>query len=398
MSPAPTRSHAQISVLLLTMSTFVIGTAEFVVMGILPDVAADLSISIPKAGWLITAYSLGIAFGGLLFSLIASKFKRKVALVSLMAFFTAANAICAWAPGHETLLVARVVAASGQGAFFGIGAVMAASLVPANRQASAVAMMFTGLTLANVLGVPLGTAVGHWLGWRAPFIAITVLSVVGMIGLAFALPTSHGEEKVDLGSEIVALADRRIWISLASTVLFTMAIFPVFTYVAPLLQNVSGLSSDWIAITLLIVGLGMTLGSYVGGRLSDWSLQSALVGIPVAIAVVSLALRWTTPSFLPGEINWFVWGAVTFAAIATLQVSVMRFGSKAPNLVSTLKIEAFNIGIALGARVGGAALENGYQLLDIPVVAAAIALLALLGVLASTALLKTSPKSGPVTA
>jgi DHA1 family inner membrane transport protein len=380
------------------MSTFVIGTAEFVVMGILPDVAADLSISIPKAGWLITAYSLGIAFGGLLFSLIASKFKRKVALVSLMAFFTAANAICAWAPGHETLLVARVVAASGQGAFFGIGAVMAASLVPANRQASAVAMMFTGLTLANVLGVPLGTAVGHWLGWRAPFIAITVLSVVGMIGLAFALPTSHGEEKVDLGSEIVALADRRIWISLASTVLFTMAIFPVFTYVAPLLQNVSGLSSDWIAITLLIVGLGMTLGSYVGGRLSDWSLQSALVGIPVAIAVVSLALRWTTPSFLPGEINWFVWGAVTFAAIATLQVSVMRFGSKAPNLVSTLKIGAFNIGIALGARVGGAALENGYQLLDIPVVAAAIALLALLGVLASTALLKTSPKSGPVTA
>ena len=397
MSPAPTRSHAQISILLLTMSTFVIGTAEFVVMGILPDVAADLSISIPKAGWLITAYSLGIAFGGLLFSLIASKFKRKVALVSLMAFFTAANAICAWAPGHETLLVARVVAASGQGAFFGIGAVMAASLVPANRQASAVAMMFTGLTLANVLGVPLGTAVGHWLGWRAPFIAITVLSVVGMIGLAFALPTSHGEEKVDLGSEIVALADRRIWISLASTVLFTMAIFPVFTYVAPLLQNVSGLSSDWIAITLLI-GLGMTLGSYVGGRLSDWSLQSALVGIPVAIAVVSLALRWTTPSFLPGEINWFVWGAVTFAAIPTLQVSVMRFGSKAPNLVSTLNIGAFNIGIALGARVGGAALENGYQLLDIPVVAAAIALLALLGVLASTALLKTSPKSGPVTA
>ena len=315
-----------------------------------------------------------------------------------MAFFAAANAICAWAPGYETLLVARVLAASGQGAFFGIGAVMAASLVPANRQASAVAMMFTGLTLANVLGVPLGTAVGHWLGWRAPFIAITVLSVVGMIGLAFALPTSHGEEKVDLGSEIVALADRRIWISLASTVLFTMAIFPVFTYVAPLLQNVSGLSSDWIAITLLIVGLGMTLGSYVGGRLSDWSLQSALVGIPVAIAVVSVALRWTTPSFLPGEINWFVWGAVTFAAIPTLQVSVMRFGSKAPNLVSTLNIGAFNIGIALGARVGGAALENGYQLLDIPVVAAAIALLALLGVLASTALLKTSPKSGPVTA
>ncbi|MDM9628471.1 MFS transporter [Rhizobium sp. S152] len=380
------------------MSTFVIGTAEFVVMGILPDVAADLSISIPKAGWLITAYALGIAFGGLLFSLIASKLKRKVALVSLMAFFAAANAICAWAPGYETLMVARVLAASGQGAFFGIGAVMAASLVPANRQASAVAMMFTGLTLANVLGVPLGTAVGHWLGWRAPFIAITVLSVVGMIGLAFALPSSHGEEKVDVRSEVIALADRRIWISLASTVLFTMAIFPVFTYVAPLLQNVSGLSSDWIAITLLVVGLGMTLGSYVGGRLSDWSLQRALVGIPVAIAVASLALRWTTPFFLPGEINWFVWGAVTFAAIPTLQVSVMRFGSGAPNLVSTLNIGAFNIGIALGARVGGAALENGYQLLDIPVVAAAIALLALVGVLASTALLRTSPKSGPVTA
>lgn len=388
MTERPPRSPAFISIVLLAMSCFVIGTAEFVIMGILPDVAQDLNISIPKAGWLITAYALGMAFGGTTFALVASKLKRKTALIALLAVFGLCNALCGYAPGYGMLVVARVLAASAQGAFFGIGAVMAASLVPPNRQASAVAMMLTGITLANVLGVPLGTALGHWLGWRTPFLAIALLSIAGTFGLAAALPSSRDEQKVDLATEIAALADRRIWISLASTVLFTTAIFPVFTYVAPLLQEETGLSSDWVAITLLGIGVGMTIGSYLGGRLSDWSLETALTAIPLAIAVATIALRWTSHDFAAAELNWLVWGCATFAAIPTSQVSVMRFGSKAPNLVSTLNIGALNIGIALGARVGGAALESGYRLLDIPVIGMLIAILALLGVFASRALLK----------
>lgn len=387
-----TKLHSpSLSILLLAMSVFVIGTAEFVVMGILPDVANDLDITIPKAGWLITAYALGMAFGGPLMAIVASKFPRKRALVGLMGYFAVCSVLCAWAPTYETLMIARILGASGQGAFFGIGAVMAASVVPVNRQASAVALMLTGLTLANVLGVPLGTALGHWLGWRAPFVAIALLSIIGMLGLSLALPSSHKEVAVNMKAELRALRDRRIWITLASTVLFTSAIFPVFTYIAPILEDVTGLSSSGVAVTLLAVGLGMTLGSYIGGRISDWSIERALIGIPIAIAAASLALHWSSRNFVAAEINWFIWGMVTFSALPTLQMSVMRFGSKAPNLVSTLNISALNIGVALGASIGGALLEQGYTLTDIPFAAAVISVVALVGVLLSGLVLRRLP-------
>lgn len=371
-------SGTPLAVLILTLSTFVIGTSEFVIMGLLPDVARDISVSIPKAGWLVTAYALGIAIGAPIMALLTVKMPRKHSLIMLIAIFVVGNALCALAPVYSFLLVSRVVTAVGQGAFFGVGAVLAASMVPDHRKASAIATMFAGLTLANVIGVPLGTALGHWAGWRMPFWVITVLGIVALIGLVIALPNKRDEEHANLAAEFRALANPRVWAALGTTILFTGCAFPLFTYIVPMLEQVPGVSGSGISISLLSVGIGLTVGNFVGGRLADWNVGRALIGIAIAIAIVSMALRWTSSTLIPAEINWFIWGMVTFAAIPASQVNVMRFGSKAPNLVSTLNISAFNIGIALGAWVGGSVLALGHTLLEIPIAAAVIAVAALI--------------------
>ena len=372
------RRGTPFAVLILTLSTFVIGTSEFVIMGLLPDVAHGISVSIPMAGWLVTAYALGIAIGAPIMALLIAKVPRKRSLIMLITVFVIGNALCALAPTYSFLLVARVITAVGQGAFFGIGAVLAASMVPDHRKASAIATMFAGLTLANVVGVPLGTALGHWAGWRMPFWAITALGIVALIGLLIVLPSNRDEEHANIAAEFRALANPRIWAALGTTILFTGCAFPLFTYVVPMLEQVPGVSASGISISLLSIGIGLTVGNFLGGRLADWDVGRALIGIAIAIAVVSVSVRWTSSSLVPAEINWFIWGMVTFAAIPASQVSVMRFGSEAPNLISTLNISAFNIGIALGAWVGGSVLASGHTLLEIPIAAAVIAVAALL--------------------
>ncbi len=382
-APQTERVRMPFAVLILTFSTFALGTSEFVIMGLLPDVARDLDVSIPAAGWIVTAYALGIAIGGPIMALLSARLPRKRSLIVLMAVFAIGNALCALAFDYGFLIGARVITAMGQGSFFGIGAVLAANLVPEHRRASAIATMFAGLTLANIAGVPLGTALGNWAGWRMPFCAIAGLGLVALIGLVAVLPVRHDEEKVDFIAEFRALTDPRIWAALATTILFTACAFPLFTYIVPMMEEVSGLSSTGVTFSLLSVGIGLTLGNFTGGRLADWNVSRSLGGIAVAIAIVSLALRWTSAALIPAEINWFLWGVVTFAAIPASQVNVMRFGERAPNLVSTLNISAFNIGIALGAWIGGKVLATGYALVGIPVAAAAVAVLACAATVAS---------------
>lgn len=374
----PTSEHNRmpVAVLILTLSTFALGTSEFVIMGLLPEVAHDLYVSIPAAGWIVTAYALGIAIGGPAMALVSARLPRKRALITLMGVFVLGNALCALSSAYGFLIVARVVTAMGQGSFFGIGAVLAASLVPEHRKASAIATMFVGLTLANVAGVPLGTALGNWAGWRMPFWAISAFGIAALVGLATLLPVRHDEEHADFVTEFRALTDLRIWAALGTTVLFTGCAFPLFTYIVPMMENLSGVSPNGVTLSLLSVGIGLTIGNFIGGRLADWNVGRALAGIAIAIAIVSVALRWTSSSLIPSEINWFFWGVTTFAAIPASQVNVMRFGKQAPNLVSTLNISAFNIGIALGAWIGGEVLATGYELAGIPVAAAAVALLA----------------------
>ncbi|MGB4347233.1 MAG: MFS transporter, partial [Burkholderiaceae bacterium] len=227
--------------IVLALSAFGIGTTEFVIMGLLPEVATDLGVTIPVAGWLITAYALSVAIGAPFMAAATAGLQRRATLIMLMGIFIVGNLLCAVATDYSLLMMARVVTALCHGAFFGIGAVVAASLVPPNRRASAVAMMFTGLTLANVLGVPLGTALGQAAGWRAPFWAVTVIGVLAMIGLVLALPRAQDEERESLRSEMAALRNKGVWMALSMTVLFSAAMFTVFTYIAPFLLDLTGL-------------------------------------------------------------------------------------------------------------------------------------------------------------
>ncbi|TWI58514.1 DHA1 family inner membrane transport protein [Pseudomonas duriflava] len=365
------------SLIVLALSAFAIGTTEFVIMGLLPNVANDLGISIPSAGWLVSGYALGVAIGAPFMAMATSNWPRKRALLALMGIFIVGNVLCATASDYNILVLARVVTALCHGAFFGIGSVVAASLVPANQRASAVALMFTGLTLANVLGVPLGTALGQSAGWRSTFWAVSLLGIVAFAGLWSVLPGQAQQEKADLRREMAALKGAGFWMSLGMTVLFSASMFALFTYIAPLLGQVTGVSPRGITGTLLLIGLGLTVGNIIGGRLADWRLSTALIGIFAALALVSAALTWTSHGLIPAEITLFLWAAVAFAAVPALQINVVTFGKEAPNLVSTLNIGAFNVGNALGAWVGGVVIDQGLGLTRVPLAASALALLAL---------------------
>lgn len=367
-----------LSLLILALSAFAIGTTEFVIMGLLPDVARDLGVSIPGAGWLVTGYALGVAIGAPFMALATARLPRKAALVVLMGVFIVGNLLCAVASDYNLLMFARVVTALCHGAFFGIGSVVAASLVPANRRASAVALMFTGLTLANVLGVPLGTALGQVAGWRSTFWAVTGIGVIALIGLIRFLPLQQDAEQVDMRAELASLKGARIWLSLSMTVLFSASVFALFTYVAPLLGDVTGVSPRGVTWTLVLIGLGLTLGNILGGKLADRRLAATLVGVFATMAVVSTLFSWTSNALVPAEITLFLWATAAFAAVPALQVNVVTYGKDAPNLVSTLNIGAFNLGNALGAWVGGSVIAHGLGLTSVPLAAGALAVLALI--------------------
>jgi DHA1 family inner membrane transport protein len=366
-----------LALLVLALSSFAIGTTEFVIMGLLPEVAADLSVTIPEAGWLVTGYALAVALGAPIMAVSTAKLKRRSALIMLMAFFIAGNLLCAIAPNYWVLMVARIVTALCHGAFFGIGSVVAANLVSEDRKARAVALMFTGLTLANVLGVPLGTAIGQAFGWRSTFWVVTVIGIVTIAGLIAILPRDKQEEQSSILREIAALRNGRLWMALSVTVFFSASMFTLFTYIAPLLRDVTGISPEGVTWTLFLIGVGLTVGNLIGGKLADWRLGTALAAIFAAIALTSAIFFYTSRFFIPAEITLFLWAAATFAAVPALQVGVVGFGKEAPNLVSTINIGAFNTGNALGAWVGGMVIDAGLDLNRVPLAAAAMALIGL---------------------
>ncbi|MGO7341594.1 MFS transporter [Rhizobium johnstonii] len=372
-----------LALLVLALSSFAIGTTEFVIMGLLPEVAADLSVSIPQAGWLVTGYALAVAIGAPVMAISTAKLKRRTALIALMAFFIAGNLLCALASDYWVLMIARVVTALCHGAFFGIGSVVAAGLVAEDRKARAVALMFTGLTLANVLGVPLGAAIGQAYGWRATFGVVTIIGIVTISGLIAILPRDKQQENGSILREIAALRNGGLWLALSTTVFFAASMFALFTYIAPLLRDVTGVSPEGVTWTLFLIGLGLTIGNLVGGKLADWRLGATLAGVFAAIAITSIAFSYTSRFFIPAEITLFLWAMASFAAVPALQVGVVGFGKDAPNLVSTINIGAFNTGNALGAWVGGLVIDAGFDLTRVPLAAALMALIGL-GVTALT--------------
>ncbi|CCP02010.1 Putativefamily MFS transporter [Erwinia amylovora Ea644] len=367
-----------VSLLALALCAFAIGTTEFVMIGLLPEVVSDLQISIPSAGWLISGYALGVAIGAPIMALLTARLPRKHALMLLMAIFIVGNTIGSLAWSYNLLMLARVVTALCHGAFFGIGAVVAARLVAPGRQASAVALMFTGLTLANVLGVPLGTWVGQTFGWRTTFLCVAVTGVLAFAGLIASLPTQRDEKTVHLASEFSALKNGKLWFSLLMSMCFAASMFSLFSYVAPLLLQVTGISQRGVSWTLFLMGIGLTIGNLLGGKLADWKISFSLILSFTLIAVFSLLFSWTSHSFWPAEVTLFFWAMAIFSMMPALQINVVRHGKDAPHLVSTLNITAFNLGNAVGAWVGGAAIGGGYGLTAVPLAAAIMAAIGLL--------------------
>lgn len=370
------RPSLPLPLLALSLASFAIGTTEFVIMGLLPEVAADLGVSIPTAGWLVSGYALGVAIGAPIMAVATAGLRRKTAMIALMSIFILGNLLCAIAGDYALLMAARVVTAFCHGAFFGIGAVIASDLAPPNRKASAVAMLGTGLTVATILGVPLGTALGQSAGWRSTFWGVTGIGLVALIGIVRLLPAGHDEEKADLRTELATLRGGDVWAALALTVLFSTAMFTLFTYIAPLLGEVTGVSPRGVTWTLVLMGVGLTLGNIVGGRLADWRLGTALPATFVATALAAALVAWGSRSWIAAEVALFLWATITFMAAPALQFNVLSLGKDAPNLASTLNIGAFNVGNAIGAWIGGRVIDGGLGYASIPLASAGVALVA----------------------
>ena len=367
-----------IPLLALAISAFAIGTTEFVIMGLLPEVARDLAVSIPSAGLLVSGYALGVAVGAPLLAMVTSKMPRKLALQLLMGVFIVGNVLCAVASDYSVLMIARVVTSFAHGSFFGIGAVVAASLVPQEKRASAIALMFTGLTLANVLGVPFGTFIGQEFGWRTAFWVVAVLGLASLAGIAALVPNKHDTGPADLMHEVRVLKDPQVWMALAMTIVGFGGVFVVFTYIAPILEQVSGFSPHGVTLILVLFGVGLTIGNTVGGKLADRALMPSLMGILLALAVVMAIFTRTSHSQVAAAVTILVWGIAAFATVPPLQMRVVEKATAAPNLASTLNIGAFNLGNAGGAWLGGMAIGHGLGLDALPWVAAAVSIAALL--------------------
>lgn len=345
----------------LTAGAFGIGTTEFVIMGLLLQVAADLHVSVADAGLLISAYALGVAVGAPVLTIATRRWPRKAVLLALMAIFVVGNLACAFAPSYGALIVARVVTSLAHGTFFGVGSVVATGLVAPDRRASAIAMMFTGLTLATLLGVPAGAWVGFHLGWRATFGAVTAIGVVAFAIIAVFVPRDTAPPRPGpLRDELAVLARPQVWLGLAMTVLGFGGVFVIFTYIQPLLTEVSGVAASTVSGALVLFGGGLAIGNLAGGRVADRAPVRALLGTLALLTAVLAIARFVTGAPGPALVYVAVLGIAAFATVSPLQLRVLEKASGAgQNLAASLNIAAFNLGNALGAWAGGFALEHG---------------------------------------
>ncbi|KGE09513.1 MFS transporter [Burkholderia gladioli] len=380
-SPAASAPRSMLPLLALAVGAFGIGTTEFSPMGLLPVIAEGVHVTIPSAGMLISAYAIGVMVGAPVMTLLLARASRRTALMLLMGIFTIGNLLSAAAPDYTTLLLARLVTSLNHGAFFGIGSVVAASVVPPERQASAVATMFMGLTIANVGGVPAATWLGQMIGWRMSFVATAGLGLLAIAGLFAALPRGESGRMPELRAELAVLTRPVVLGALATTVLGAGAMFTLYTYVAPTLAQLTHATPGFVTAMLVLIGVGFSIGNVAGGRLADRSLDGSLIAFLLLLIVVMLAFPMLAATHVGAALALLVWGIATFAVVPPLQMRVMRAASEAPGLASSVNVGAFNLGNALGAAVGGAAISSGLGYSAVPMVGAGIAVLGLLLVL-----------------
>ncbi|WP_312531418.1 MFS transporter [Comamonas sp.] len=343
----------------LAIGAFAIGTTEFAPMGLLPVIAQGVDVSIPTAGMLVSAYAVGVMLGAPVMTLLFSRFGRRAALVTLMLIFTAGNLLSALAPGYTTLLLSRLVTSLNHGAFFGIGAVVAASVVPKDKQASAIAAMFMGLTVANIGGVPAATWIGQQVGWRLAFAGTAALGLITIAALWMVLPKGEAGTRPDVRRELKVLTRPEVLLAMGTTVLGAGSMFTLYTYVAPVLAEITHASPGFIAFALVLIGVGFTIGNSLGGRLADWSLDGATRIILLALALIMVVLPWVLGTHLGAGMGLVVWGAAAFGMVPPVQMRVMQAAAEAPGLASSVNVGAFNLGNAVGAALGGAVISQG---------------------------------------
>ncbi|EKE71625.1 MFS transporter [Gallaecimonas xiamenensis] len=372
-----------IALLALTLSAFAIGTTEFVIVGLVPTIANDLGVTLPSAGLLVSLYALGVAIGAPVLTALTGRWNRKTVLLSVMALFVLGNLLAWQAPGYSSLIVARILTGLAHGVFFSIGSTIATNLVSKDKEASAIAIMFTGLTVALVTGVPLGTFIGQHLGWRTTFLVVSVLGLLALIGSALLVPKDLKQPApAKLSSQLKVLTQPRLLLVYAMTAVGYGGTFVAFTYLAPILEQVSGFQSSAVGLIMLVYGVSVAVGNIWGGRLADRKGPiAALQLIFAALALVLLAFTFTAQSPVGAVLTVLLWGAFAFGNVPGLQVYVVQLAEKytphAVDVASGLNIAAFNVGIALGSIIGGTVIDS-LNLMDTPWIGALIVVLALL--------------------
>ncbi|PYI50312.1 MFS transporter [Paenibacillus flagellatus] len=377
-SAAVSGKSSTIALYALTLGAFAIGMTEFIIMGLLPEVAANLNVSIPAAGLLITGYALGVAAGAPIVTIATHRMPRKSLLMLLMILFIAGNALAALAPNYAVLMAARIVAALTHGSFFGVGSVVAAQLVPNEKRAGAIAIMFTGLTLANILGVPIGTFLGQAYGWRSTFWVITAIGFIALVGVMVLVPQVKAAAS-SLRQELGVLRRPAVHVALLMTVFGFGGVFTAFTYISPILVDITGFAPSSVSYILVLFGAGITLGNILGGKLADRKLLPSLLVILVVLAAVLAVFGVVDQHKALTLVTVFVLGVAAFGTVPGLQLHMLNTAKEAPTLASTLNIAAFNLGNAFGAYLGGAVIDSGIGG-GLPAVPAAAALVTVAGI------------------
>jgi multidrug resistance protein len=372
-----------IALFALTVAAYAIGTTEFVIVGLLPTVASDLHITLPLAGLIVSVYALGVTFGAPVLTALTSRVERKPLLLGLMALFIAGNMIAALSPNYQILLVARILAAFAHGVFFSVGSTIAADLVPEDRRASAIAMMFMGLTVAIVTGVPIGTLIGQTFGWRMTFWAVTALGVAAIVGIAALLPCNLSKaEPARLLDQVRVLGSARLLIVFAMTALGYGGTFVAFTYLSPILQQVTGFSEGSVSLILVVYGIAIALGNIAGGRIANHDPVRALIILFALQAIVLVVFSFTSVSPVLAVATLAALGFLQFANVPGLQLYVVKLAKQyrpgAVDVASALNIAAFNLGIAIGAWLGGLVVASPVGLTGTPLIGAILVAGALL--------------------
>src|SRR5699024_6734623 len=347
-----------IAIWMLAIGAFAIGMTEFVIMGLLPNIARDFDVSVSQAGQLITGYALGVAIGGPIIVMLTIKWNRKYLLLALMAIFIVGNIAASFSPNYGFMMTSRIITSLAHGSFFGIGSILAASMVKPEKRASAMALMFMGLSMSNILGVPFGTLIGQNFGWPMTFIIISVIGALALIGIIIFVPMKKETVKSSVLNELKILKEKRLWLTLAVTLFGFSSVFAYFTYISTVLIDVSHVQENLISYLLIIFGIGVTLGNVVGGKLADWNLNKALKIIFSVFILYFILLYFVQMNGLLMVAGIFFFGLIGFSMSPSLQYKSTLISQDAPTLASTLNQSAFNLGNALGAFIGGVVVTN----------------------------------------